>query len=358
MKKLALPFIGLLLLVGCETEKLIEVEKEFNWQAEDNFRYDNTLQINSHATDEFMFFMGHNYFTSLVEDGQQHPDFQSGDNAVQFILHFTPETNRKLPISDNFFVVYNSNGFLAFVPTRNPVGLSLTFNLADLDDEFKSVNGIYYERSESALINDLNQVLIPYEDNTSKVTMALVDIEYNENKDGFNHKLDTLRTQILTIDEPVQNLVIAMESIGSNFFVTTDSKVYLIDPLGNINTVLNERLYRVFPHLQNLYGIGWNGLFISSDNGFTWNQVADIPTIWSSLNFTEIGEKVIAYRFDQVWEVSINSAEIGFTELDNDGLDGKVITSANQFDDKVFLTTLTGVYSKSFEEFFVPKETE
>ena len=74
------------------------------------------------------------------------------------------------------------------------------------------------------------------------------------------------------------------------------------------------------------------------------------------MNFTRIDDRVVAYRFAQLWEVTLENDILNFTELDNDGLDGLSITSANLFGDQIYVTTLSGVYNKSLAEFFVAKE--
>ncbi|MGD9994776.1 MAG: hypothetical protein AB7S69_15870 [Salinivirgaceae bacterium] len=149
-----------------------------------------------------------------------------------------------------------------------------------------------------------------------------------------------------------------MQSVGDNFFLTTDSKVYRIDNLGNIDNVLETRLNRIIESSGTLYGFGRDNVYISSDNGLTWNTGYLVQYEYSLLNYTKIDDKIIAYRYGQLWEIVINKTEVEAKELDNDGLDGISITSVSKFDGKVYLSTLSGVYYKMTEDFFEYKIEE
>jgi len=152
-------------------------------------------------------------------------------------------------------------------------------------------------------------------------------------------------------------VVIALETIGDHFFITTDNKVYRMETDGQYQEVLDERLYKIFEIGNQLVGLGWSDVFVSSDQGLSWaaRSPSNLPV---DLNFTNIGDRVVAYRYAQLWEVVLENDALTFNELDNDGLDGRSITSVNDFGDQVYVTTLSGVFNKSFAEFFVAKEVE
>lgn len=78
------------------------------------------------------------------------------------------------------------------------------------------------------------------------------------------------------------------------------------------------------------------------------------------LNYKKIDDKIIGYCNSQIFELNIkidaNKYELSLTELDNDGLEGKIITSVSKFDNKIYLTSFSGVYYKDYDDFFVKKE--
>lgn len=347
------------LFVGCEKEKLIEVEveREYNWKVDENFSYDNQLQMNSRVVGDLMFFMGYTYFTCMTSEGSSHPQ-NNGQDVVPYVLWGSPPPNRKTPIGDDFFVNYSTNGRVTFVPNLAPISQSsrAEVRLDELDENFRFIDGMFYSRGESMLINDRNQVLIPYEDNTTQVTMTLVDISYDRDDIVVRHNLDTVKTTIIRIDEPVQNAVIAMESIGSDFFVSTDSKVFRVDADAQVQEVLNQRLYQFFEIGNEIFGVGTNDIFISSDNGLSWVSAYRNPGNMEIIEYIRLGDRLVAYRFAQLWELTRTNDALEFTELDNDGLDGRSITSVSLFEGQVYVSTLSGVFSKSLDEFFIPKE--
>ncbi|MEM6379251.1 MAG: hypothetical protein AAF705_13655 [Bacteroidota bacterium] len=367
MKRLFVLIGCSLLIASCEEEKIVEVEREYSWKADDNFIYDNVVQMNSFATDDMLFFRGHTSFTSMVADSLEHPDYPDIGRVVHFPHWYTQSTDEKLPICADFFVSAVSNGFLAFIPNRDPTSqsASVSFNMKTLDENFGIFESSHFSGGEKIVINDQSQVLVPYKNwspdgpyISGGPKLALINIKYDSTNTSFYHKLDTVGIQLLSIDDQFQNSTIALESIGSNFFVTTDTKVYRIDGDGRMVTVLDERLYKIFEDSGRLIGFGANNIFSSSDNGLTWIKGGETPWLIASVNFAKIDGKIIGYRYAQLWEVSTTETSFNFKELDNDGLDGKMITSVSEFDDKVFITSLSGVYRRPSDEFFTYKEPE
>ena len=60
MRKILLFICFSLLLIGCEKEKIVEVEveKEYSWKAHKSFTHENVTQMNSFATDDYLFLKG------------------------------------------------------------------------------------------------------------------------------------------------------------------------------------------------------------------------------------------------------------------------------------------------------------
>ena len=168
-------------------------------------------------------------------------------------------------------------------------------------------------------------------------------------------RLDTLKTKTIAIPGENENSIIAIESVDSYFFFTASSNAYRIDSLGNIVKVLDTRLYRIIEVSGVYYGIGNENIFISYDNGLTWQKGYSLQFEHRMITYTKIDDRIIGYRFGQLWEFLISDTEMTPIELDNEGLDGKSITSVSKFNGKVYLSTMSGVYYKSIAEFFKPK---
>jgi len=192
MSRIILTVVCVLLFSSCVRERVIEVEREFNWSAHSDFTFDNQLQMNSRVSGDLMFFLGHTYFTCITADGSGHPDLD-GQSAVLYNLWLTPPTNQKLPIGKDFFVIYNGNGYVRFFPNLNPVlnGAGFQMRINEMDEDFRFISDSYYSRGETIVINDRNQVLIPYSDQTTEVRMLLADISYEPEHPQNRHNLDT-----------------------------------------------------------------------------------------------------------------------------------------------------------------------
>lgn len=351
-----------LLLISCENEKIIEVEKEYKWKSHLNFRYNDVVQMNSYATKDRLFFLGYNSFSTLVPDSISNPDLPFVGNVAHYDNWSEQPSEKKLPICADYFISYNPiNGWVAFIPTMNPVtsGTSVSLNIKFIDSTYAYFDLLHFSSGECISINEQNQALIPYVsfvDSKNILKLAMVDIKAES---IYNVKLDTVKTKMLSITDDYQYNVIALESIGNYFFLTTNSKVYRIDNLGNIETVLGTRLNKIIESSGTLYGFGSDNIYMSSDNGLTWNIGYSVQHDFSLLNYTKIDNKIIGYRYGQLWDISVSETELIAKELDNDGLDGISITSVSKFDGKVYLSTLSGVYYKLADEFFDYKiETE
>lgn len=347
-----------LILISCEKEKIVEVlvEKEFNWKTLDGFQYNDVVQMNGYATDDRIFFLGHNSFTSIVSDSINHPGSAFGGNVARYDNWYEQPSDRKLPICADYFLSYNQlGGWLVFIPTMNPVtsDSQAYLNIDIIDSTYGHFDFVHFSLGECIAINRKNQSLIPYIsyiESKNVLKLALVDVEVE--KPMSYYQLKTTKVKILKVPDAYQYNVIAIESIGDYFFLSTNSKVYRIDSLGNIENVLDTRLYRFIEISEELYGFGYNNIYISSDNGLTWDKGYEINPDLKLLNYTKINNKLIGYRFGQLWELSIDDNELIVNELDNDGLDGVSITSVNKFDNKVYLSSLSGVYYKSIDDFF------
>ena len=96
----------------------------------------------------------------------------------------------------------------------------------------------------------------------------------------------------------------------------------------------------------------------STDNGFNWNRVSTAEQETAYLNYSVIAGRVVGYWKSQLWEFSLKKDGYTTVELDNDGLNGKIITSVSGYKDKVYVTTLSGVYYKNTTDLFQEKASE
>jgi len=362
MKKLLILLILSTIIFGCEDEKIVikEVEKKYSWTAHEDFQYDEVIQMNSFSTPDRLFTLGVASFSSLVADSLNHPDLPFGGSVCHYINWFEQSSKLKMPVSTNFFIAYSEKmGGITFIPTKNPIssGTMTSIAIAKLDTSFLRFQLVPYYMGDCMTINNNNQALIPYlsTDNRYSLKLLLVDIRV---KNEVQSKLDTIKTRIIKIPDVEEYDVISILSLNDNFYITTNSKTYRINTTGQIQEVTNNRLYRIVESNKVLYGIGGESIFSSTDSGVTWTKDYNIPYEYSILTYVKINNKIIAYRNSQLFEITMTQDSIKARELDNDGLIGKTITSLNGFGNKIYVTSLSGLYFKTADNLFENKKTE
>ena len=73
---------------------------------------------------------------------------------------------------------------------------------------------------------------------------------------------------------------------------------------------------------------------------------------------SKVDDKIVGYRYSQLWEITFSENDVVVRELDNYGIDGVSITSLSVFDNNVYLSTMSGVFYKPVDNFFESKIIE
>lgn len=92
--------------------------------------------------------------------------------------------------------------------------------------------------------------------------------------------------------------------------------------------------------------------------GASWQSIQFVDSLLHHINYLVLDQELIGYYKGQLFHFEIDPIEglQKMEELKNDGIENHEITSISKLDDQVFVTTLSGVYSKSITDFFDPKE--
>ncbi|MDP4202568.1 MAG: hypothetical protein Q8861_07715 [Bacteroidota bacterium] len=136
------------------------------------------------------------------------------------------------------------------------------------------------------------------------------------------------------------------------FFVTYYGQSFRIDTLGNVKSLLSDAsvfkgkyIEQMFTLNNHLFALGWNTMFVSNDQGESWQIFADLGgTNWGRIQYFNVGSEVYAIYLSQIFSITLNGNTLNFQELDNDGLVGNQITSINKCGKYAFITTLSGLY--------------
>lgn len=190
----------------------------------------------------------------------------------------------------------------------------------------------------------------------SKYILAPYETDFQAGKSTLSLlKIDTSRNCTVTSSkEIVLNNKFYSGSYSSwayfdKFFLTHDSQTYRVDTLGNFKCLTDafkgHDITQMFTLNDKLFALGWGNLFVSSDQGESWNLFLNLKgTDWGYLQYYNVGDEVYSIYMSQIGRVTLNGSNLTITELDNDGLEGNLITSVTKCGKYAFVTTLSGLF--------------
>jgi len=170
--------------------------------------------------------------------------------------------------------------------------------------------------------------------------------------------IDTLSCNIFTIDQtsPYTEHLISIHTIDPDFFLTFTDKTYKVTSEGIVSEVSDDILLRLIKVQNAIYGISYDALYKSVDEGNSWEKLFKVASFMNDLHYQVINNEVVGFYYSQLFKIDFEKNEI--REIMNDGLEGHRITSISKFKDKVFVTTFSGVFYKEWEDFYNFKEIE
>ena len=360
MRLIYLLLILSILSTSCEKEEktiTVEVEKEYSWKRHSDFNARYGYILNSFAEEEKLYTWGPNGFSTLdvnsfddKEDGSFSHTLSPTDNDYEI----------QYPIGKDIFV-FNRDSTLYIANSReaNSQGDRLRIKLSELDPTAYLPIYIHHTLGQKFGLNDNNQVLVVYHDIENTVSgfkAALLNVKYDPSQ-TFN-KLSIEKTQIIPLNYFDQNDFTHIFIHDQNFFVSNYDGTYKINSDGTHKLVSNEFISDAFELNGELYGFNLSNYFKSFDGGDTWHNIGECDSFYGKFNYRYINGRVIGYRYSQLAEVVIKDDQIIFEELKADGMEHHDITSISEINDRVFVTTLSGVYSKSLEDFFDRKDLD
>lgn len=334
---------------------------EKKWKPTNLFKYENKLQTNSLAVDDKIVFTGHYY--SIGEVDQNNPGTLS-------TKHFSLPINKhnyKPAISTSFFVYPISDHLIRFQSLFNNIADvgNKDLYMPDIDTLFSEFKNIYFTRGQSTLVNNQNQCLIPYKvkfpsstnGTSSELRFLIAELGYN-NSSGFN-TLDTISTHKIIANHNI-NYLSDLNSVEEYFFVSSGSKTIRISPDFTIQNCFNGVLTEIFKHQDRYIGISNTGTYESFDKGLTWQLKFSTSMSLANFIFHELDHHILGVYQDQIFHFKFDFANnVLYTkEIVNEGLEDKRITSLALYNDKVYISTLSGIYEEEYITFFEFKEEE
>lgn len=345
--------MAIVILISCKEEEIVEgisepvPEEQNSWTMDERFLFDKQIQMNSFADSSNLYTIGNNTF-SIISPFEN----SFGFDVEHFFLSFYYPNNYKMPVNSNLFVGSGAT-YIGFYPSQNPLR-SFPLEMTNFDKIFATFNMPRLINGNGIVINDDMQVLIPYlqHDTTYKDAQVISSIpnflSLKLEMHGDGDFIDTVSYDLFTIANG--GYLISLHSFGNDFFISCSDQTYKLSPQLELKSVFPGTLFKIVKQEDTLYGFTNSEAFISTDNGESWQFTSNIDRSFRLSNFAIIDNEIIGFYNSQIFHLDIQSESA--RELLNDGLHGNQITSISHFLDKIYVTTLSGVYTRNYSEFF------
>lgn len=354
-----IPFVLMsLLVISCNKKELDEVELPPNptWQLHDKFLHEDRFISNLYSADDKLQVMGMHLFSTISEK----------EDIKHYMHPFRTVSLHKSPMNSKVNSGTDGNK-LYFRTVSSPVfGGDLIIDGATIDPHFKGFNLISSQRTESFAISENNVALVPYnfrDEKTGNIGLRYFLMKLLIDKDALNNERILMEeARILTPTEK-GGVIRYMRSHQNNFYVTTDWGFYKISEEGNIDFQMpNQVAFASFEHKGILYAIARHaqkqtyGLHRSVSD-ISWAELLQLNDAVENLTYYAISDEILLASFrSQLFEVDLGGNQMIVKELDNTGLEGHLINSIAMANNKVYIGTQSGLFSKALESLLTYKE--
>ena len=209
----------------------------------------------------------------------------------------------------------------------------------------------FYDTKNIMAINSRNQLLLPVRNNLYQDKLILFDLDYSM-------PVKVVKSKIIDLPYTISDRgVYFIESIKEDFIVSSTSSTYQIKPDGTYSKIYNQPTVQLFTYKDKIYCVSfYERMFVSSNDGLTWNEFTNVPPEWGAGIMLQIGDSLVFNSLSRFFTVKLkDSGEFYLRELKNDGLELEQVTTITDFNDSIFATTYSGVYYKSKKDFFESK---
>ncbi len=340
------------------TDYIYEGHK-YSWREDWRFSANAGVIVNSFASDTKLNLSLSNRWATLDKN-----DKYAVTTKFEHYLNYS--TKRKIPITEKIFAFYsdkqqvlsiNSTGFL-WAETLPE------FHLPTYDSEFLSLNDDYIGRKNTFMaISDDMYCLVPYLTTSYQPKFFIIKPDYHWQHGAVHLDANTDSAIVKTVSPavpPNASSVYFITSYYHAFFVNLGHELFHIDSLGLVKKVLDKDIHQMVQLSDSLVAFGTNNqTYLSVDQGNTWQAFLNIPetnfigTTAADYNFERINQHIIAYpkhNTGKLYHVYIKDNMFRADTIASDGVDKKNITSIAAFNNKVYVTTLSGLFYKDKEE--------
>jgi len=323
------------------------------WKAAPGFLYHNRIAFNSAIWDDQLYVLTENALCTVKPDGN-----------VSWYAYHNEKTEFQSTLNRDFFVVTQHDpDVLIFIPSANPEEAGakrIRINMSDLGAD---ITGFAHNFSNASFSdNGAGQVLANFRTTSDRQALFLFDVKMKKN-DFW--EVDEVRFKRINLPESYVYTGICV--VNDQFLVRcipdlSQQSTLLIDTTGNVAVVASELgLFPVLPIGDTLFAHEGNATYLSTNQGNSWVALQGhhpgLDFLFVMEGHTTIDSRLIMHSSFGIYQIE-RSAEgkISQTELDLAGLEGNTILNLHEWRGQVFAVTLTGVYSRSVQDFFTKRQ--
>lgn len=354
---LCLPF----LFSSCKKElEEIEIDPVIQWESHKEFLHKQRYITNLHADNNKLHVLGLYLFSTI-----HHADDEM--NVERFVHPFSNFSHNKYPMNANVFVGTEGN-MLYFHSIKNPTTSrsELRIDMTSVDPHFTGFSAVSSLLKVKMAITDNNVALVPYtaydQEKKQYIGLRYLMVKLSIDSSGSYEKIMLEEAKVL---KPLEDggFMRYITAHGNDFYVSNDMGFFHISEEGKITRLMSDQIgHDVFKYKGNLYAVTWNGprntvSLYKSSTGNNWTLYTPLGQMADMMTYHAISDdKLLASYNSQLFEVEIGIDTFILREIDNTGLEGNFITSIAKVNDKVYIGTQSGLFSKSAEHLLTYKE--
>lgn len=367
-KHISIIILFSLVVMSCEDaskKNSMIPEEDYVWQQHPSFFRLDKILLNSHVYNDSLYVVGVNRI-SIFDTTNDNPVINGSLGRDPNITQAPAVGGRliALPMDSKYQVVVYSPAFMSCSGSGGmyPFGKSLQLSLLtnEYGDGARVVDGFY--RQSFGAINDYNQLIMMVDDSASTcyncyTSFALVNL--NPETDNGYSDIPCLNLSPSVRRIPYQSgMSIGLSSViayKEKFLISAPRGQYeiaIIDTSGNltVSTDIQGGVSTFFVKGDTVLAFtNYTGNLYHSTNGSDWTfWFGNLPPY--DLRFFLVQDKLCFYIYSQLFW--LDAANLQIEELDNEGLQSNEINSVNVFHNKVWITTLSGLFTKPLDRFF------
>jgi hypothetical protein len=369
---LVLSSISILYFISCKHEYIETLPPvsatDTIWQSVSSVNYDKIILKSGFATEKGLLLVGNNHFLEMNQQEELVKSELISKEGIGLSRWNSPI------MTPQYFAYQVDSGYqnntFTIRETANPK-IKTTINISKLDTNYFYINSSVHP---FGTINDKNQLIlsIAYRkwQNSNRASydnfFLVLDLFKSTDSIGwrFNKLIQVPDSRGFNDLQPARLEGIFPYEEGFYFLSSYAHLKYVSTQTGASQTFFRFNGGSFLPIKDTLYLIGYGkgnvvSIYAKPNNSAEWMgyNLTEFSGGFNGFQFKNIGNQFITFWSNQLWHVTLSSDKKTFSikEIQNTGLKGASIQDLCIFNDKIYLISGNGSYTKPIKTFFTYK---